>query len=166
MYLYQEKNLRASGHYTLTSIPFDTFFFKSTPQDSLLHPMKQFIKSSAFFHLSNNLLSDYTKLQNNITGTIFGNHLLIGLSLWVSFVNLLFSTKQCRNCAFIFKVPNFALIVVFFPVTIKRTHVNANMPQSALCGCYCTGSTSKFDLFLAQLTIEYIYCFAWPVPSD
>ena len=120
MYLYQEKNLRASGHYTLTSIPFDTFFFKSTPQDSLLYPMKQFIKSSAFFNLSNNLLSDYTKLQNNITGTIFGNHLLIGLSLWVSFVNLLFSTKKCRNCAFIFKVLNFALIVVFFPVTIKH----------------------------------------------
>ena len=114
----------------------------STPQDSLLHAMKQFITFSGFYHLFIKQFvlrfsSCYMKLQNNIIVTIFCKYLLIGLSHCGSFVNKLFSTKQCTNCALIFKVLNFALTIVFFPVT----HIKANMPQSALCGCCCTGNT-------------------------
>ena len=154
-------NLRAFGHYALTTVPFDTFVFKSTPQDSLLHPVKQFITSSAFFHL-------FIKQFALRFFFFFFFFMLykIGLSHWGSFVSLLFSTKQCRNSALTFKVLNFALIVVFFPVTIKWTHANANMLQSALCNCCYTGNTSIFDFSLAQLTIEHIYCFALSVPSD
>ena len=52
---------------------------------SILHPMKQFITSSAFCHLlikqfALQFSSCYTKLQNNITVTIASKHLLIGLS--------------------------------------------------------------------------------------
>ena len=144
MHLNQEKNPRASGHYAKYKSVFSLdkhllqyhsilLFLTPLPRicsyirwNNLLHLLHSII------YLSNNLLSDFlhvTKLQNNITVTIFGKHLLIRYSHRESFADLSFSAKHCRNYALIIKILNFALNVIFFPVTMKRTHANANMSQ-------------------------------------
>ena len=91
---------------SFSTIWYICFWIRS--QVLLVHPLKRFITSSEFHHLlikqfALQFCSCHTKLQNNITVTVFGKHLLIRLYHWARFVNL-FSTKQCRNCALIFKV--------------------------------------------------------------